>query len=176
MEKDDEAIGRGSRSRRGFEDDPATAIGALAIFGVIPKSDVNEAALRVPFPDTSPDPTDRAPARKRTGRLLEDLGVAPEIGVGPRSRLRGDRSSPVPSERVPETPQDATTLNVRGIDRVVAERIKAIGLARGWTIAQTLSQMTRFVSRMQELADGPQRAPHSVGDLLDDYGLSYVRL
>lgn len=92
--------------------------------------------------------------------------------------LGGRRSGESAQPSARDADDAATTLNVRGIDRETADRIKSIGNARGLTIAETLRRMTRCVRELQEVADNEREDPahEEVRRVLDRYGLLYVKL
>lgn len=52
-----------------------------------------------------------------------------------------------------------TTLNVRGIDSEVVERLKRGSQARGWTLAQYLAALVSLHDAMRALADTSTAGP-----------------
>jgi len=70
-----------------------------------------------------------------------------------------------------------TTLNVRGIDEQVVERLKRAAQVRGWTLAQHLAALAGLHDAMRALSDTktPDGRWEQVRTELETLGLNTIR-
>jgi hypothetical protein len=92
-----------------------------------------------------------------------------ELGQGYRDGFAGRP----PREPAADTTEEATTLNVRGIDANAAERIKRAAAARSMTIGQYLARLVDLHDAMRALADSGEH--DQARTELETRGLQTVR-